>query len=68
MRFGEKNDLCDTFSTKIPGIRGGPTVRGKGALKKVQEEKELDLVLWRIFNLLKGSVGECEGEGESLDK
>lgn len=45
VRFGERNDLGDAISTKIPGIRGGQAVRGKGTLKKVLEEKELDIYL-----------------------
>ena len=35
---------------KIPGIRGGQAVRGKGILKRVGVEGGLDfdLVVWRV--------------------
>lgn len=49
VRFGERNVLGDAINTKIPGIRGGQADRGKGILKKVLEEKELDLMVCRIF-------------------
>lgn len=61
VRFGERNDLGDAISTKIPGIRGGQAVRGKGTLKKVLEEKELDLVVCTIFICLTRVL--CRGKG-----
>lgn len=49
-RLGERDDSCNPSNTKIPEIRGGQAVRGKGYLKRVPEEKEIDLV-WRMFIL-----------------
>lgn len=46
-----RDNSCNLINTKVPAIIGGQAVRGKGFLKTVLEEKELDLVVWRMFIL-----------------